>query len=119
MATETDAVWSNGVFDLGWSAPVRTLDNDVLQGWRAAGSPIAGARPGEGEVVGHRSDGEPVLTYDFAPPLTGMTGDLAAMANYAGQSVGLVGRQQAAADIVRDVAAEAERVLRTLTHVRR
>ena len=119
MATETDAVWSNGVFDLGWSAPVRTLDNDVLQGWRAAEPPIAGARPGEGDVVGHRSDGEPVLTYDFAPTLTGMTGDLAAMANYAGQSVGLVGRQQAAADIVRDVAAEAERVLRTLTHVRR
>ena len=117
-ATETDAVWSNGVFDLGWSAPVRTLDNDVLQAWRAAGSPIARARPGEGEVVGHRSDGEPVLRYDFAPPLTGMTGDLAAMANYAGQSVGVVGRQQAAADIVRDVAADAERVLRTLTHIR-
>jgi nitronate monooxygenase len=47
-----------------------------------------------------------------------MTGDLAAMANYAGQSVGLVGREQPAAVIVREVAAEADRVLRTLAHMR-
>jgi nitronate monooxygenase len=98
--------------------PVRTLDNDVLETWRAAGSPIGGARPGEGDVVGRRPDGEPVLRYDFAPPVTGMTGDLAAMANYAGQSVGLVDREQPAAVIVREVAAEAHRVLRTLAHTR-
>jgi nitronate monooxygenase len=40
-----------------------------------------------------------------------MSGDLEAMANYAGQSVGIVRRRQPAADIVREVAAEADRVL--------
>ena len=112
-ATETDAVWSSGVFDLGWSAPVRTLDNPTLQAWRAAGSP-GRARPGEGEVIGHRIDGGPILRYDFAPPVTGMTGDLDAMANYAGQSVGVIGRERPAGNIVRDVAAEAERIIAAL-----
>jgi len=48
---------------------------------------------------------------DFAPPVAGMSGDMEAMANYAGQSVGVVRQRQPAGDIVREVAAEAERVL--------
>jgi NAD(P)H-dependent flavin oxidoreductase YrpB (nitropropane dioxygenase family) len=111
-AKETDAVWSIGVFDAGFpNAPVRTLDNSTLRAWREAGSLASGGRPGEGGVVAHRSDGRPVLRYDFAPPGDGMSGDLEAMANYAGQSVGIVRRRQPAADIVREVAAEADRVL--------
>jgi len=99
-AKETDAVWSIGVFDAGFpNAPVRTLDNSTLRAWREAGSLASGGRPGEGGVVAHRSDGRPVVRYDFAPPLAGMSGDLEAMANYAGQSVGVVRRRQPAADI--------------------
>ncbi len=41
-------------------------------------------------------------------------GDLEAMANYAGQSVGLVRRVQPAVDIVREVADEARGVLAQL-----
>jgi len=111
-AKETDAAWSTGVFDAGFShAPVRTLDNTTLRAWREAGSPASGARPGEGQVVASRSDGRPVIRYDFAPPVDGMSGDLESMANYAGQSVGVVRGRQPAAEIVREVAAEAERVL--------
>jgi nitronate monooxygenase len=111
-ATETDAVWSTGVFDIGFAdAPVRTLDNGTLRAWREAGSIASGERPGEGGIVAHRSDGRPVIRYDFAPPVEGMSGDLEAMANYAGQSVGVVRARQPAADIVREVAADAERIL--------
>jgi nitronate monooxygenase len=53
-ATEADAVWSTGVFDLGFPAAVRTLDNSTLRSWRAAGGPDPGDRPDEGEVVAHR-----------------------------------------------------------------
>lgn len=111
-AAETDAVWSAGVFDEGFQhAPVRTLENSTLAQWRRAGSPQPGLRPGEGEVVGHREDGSPVPRYSFAPPIAGMTGVTEAMANYAGQSVGVVRKVQPAAEIVREVADEANAIL--------
>lgn len=109
-ATETDAVWSSGVFDLGFAAPVRTLENTTLRAWKEAGSPPTGERPGEGEPVAERRDGTPVIRYDFAPPVEGMTGDTEAMANYAGQSVGVVRRVQPAGEIVREVAGQARRI---------
>lgn len=114
-ASETDAVWSTGVFDTGFEdAPVRTLNNSTLRSLQAVGSPSPVERPREGEIIAHRSDGSPVHRYDFAPPVDGMTGELEAMANYAGQGVGLVTRIQPAGEIVRDIAAEAARVLISL-----
>ena len=114
-ADETDAVWSRDVFDNSWpDAGVRTLDNSTLRRWRAAGSPGHGDRPGEGEVVGHRPNGDPIVRYDTAPPTSDASGDLEAMANYAGQSAGVIRKRQPAAEIVREVADEAERVLRAL-----
>jgi nitronate monooxygenase len=62
-------------------------------------------------VIGHTPDDEPIIRYGFAPPVVGMTGDIEAMANYAGQSAGVVRKRQPAADIVRDVVEEAERTL--------
>lgn len=113
-ATEADAAWSTGVFDRGWAdAPVRTLDNSTLRMWRDAGSPAPGSRPGERDVVARRTDGDPIVRYDFSPPVAGMTGDLEAMANYAGQSTGVVRRRQPAAEIVREVAADAEEILQS------
>lgn len=114
-ARETDTVWSTGVFDAGWSAPVRTLDNTTLRNWREAGSAAAGARPGEADIVARRADGTPVVRYDYAPPVLGMSGDLEAMANYAGQSAGVITKRQPAADIVREVSQEAERILVALS----
>jgi NAD(P)H-dependent flavin oxidoreductase YrpB (nitropropane dioxygenase family) len=116
-ATETDAVWSQDVFDGGWKdAPVRTLDNSTLRNWRDAGSPAPGSRPGEGDVIGHWSDdGEAIERYGADLPGSEASGDLEAMANYAGQSAGVVRTRGSAADIVRDVAADADRILRTLS----
>lgn len=114
-AKETDAVWSRDVFDGGWpDAPVRTLDNSTLRAWRDAGSPAPGSRPGEGDVLGHSSDGEAIERYDADLPGSVASGDLEAMANYAGQSAGVIRKRGSAADIVREVAADADRILRAL-----
>jgi nitronate monooxygenase len=114
-ATETDAVRSIGVFDRGFEgAAVRTIENSTLSRWRAEGEPQAGVRPGEHDVVAHRVGGDAITRYDFAPPAVGMTGDLEAMANYAGQGVGLVRRRQSAAEIVHEVATEAATRLQEL-----
>ena len=50
--------------------------------------------------------------HDYGTRVLSTTGNLAAMALYAGQSVGAVTRVQPAAEIVREVAEEAERLLR-------
>ena len=108
-AHKADAVLSTGVFATAFpNASVRTRDNSTLRGWRDAGSPASGFRPGEGEAVARTSDGEAVIRYDTVPPVAGMTGDLEAMANYAGQSAAVVVLRQPAVKIVRDVAAEAD-----------
>jgi nitronate monooxygenase len=114
-ARETDTVWSTGVFDAGWNAPVRTLDNTTLRSWRGAGSAEAGMRPGERDIVARRADGAPVVRYDYAPPVVGMSGDTEAMANHAGQSAGVIRKRQPAADIVREISEEAERILLALS----
>jgi nitronate monooxygenase len=116
QASQAEVALSTGVFDRGFEeAPVRTLENSTLRRWREAGSPEAGERPGEDDVVARRRDGEPILRYDFAPPSLGLEGDLEAMANYAGQSVGLVRRRQPAAEIVDEVLAQAVRTLDAFT----
>lgn len=114
-ARETDAVWSTGVFDEG--SPMRRFarSTSTLKRWRAAGSPSSGSRPGEGEVVAHSDDGEPIVRYATAPPASDVSGDLEGMANYAGQSAGVVRKRQPAAEIVREVAEEAERTLNAIS----
>jgi nitronate monooxygenase len=113
QAAETDTVYSC-LFDGGWpDAPHRTLHNTTLTNWEASGSPPSGERPSEGEVIATWTDGSPVMRYSVSLPRPGMTGEVEAMALYAGQSVGLVSRLQSAHDIVKDVADEA---VRTLQH---
>jgi len=69
LANENDAVLSSGVFDRAFEdAPVRTLNNSTLRRWRESGSPEAGRRPGENDVVAHREDGSPILRYATNPP---------------------------------------------------
>lgn len=113
-ARETDTVLSE-VFDGGWeTAPHRCLDNETLQAWRAAGEPAPGSRPGEGEVVGQGADGTPVHRYSLENPDAGMTGDVTAMALYAGQSAGLVHQEASAALIIDGMVDEAAAILKRL-----
>ena len=89
-ATSPDTVYTR-CFDGGWpDAPHRALRNVTLRHWDAAGSPPAPHRPGEGDVVAVDAAGRDHHRYEDLMPLPGMTGDLADMAMYAGQSVNLV-----------------------------
>lgn len=100
------------VFDIGWpDAPHRALRNSTVRAWQAAGRPEPGARPGEGEIVGRWGNGREIPRYSDIAPITGLTGDIEAMALYAGQGVGLVRREQPAAEIVAELCADAERAL--------
>ncbi|KZM73381.1 NAD(P)H-dependent flavin oxidoreductase [Nocardia terpenica] len=109
-AAETDTVHGI-IFDKGWpDAPHRALRNSTIRAWEAAGRPAPGQRPGEDDVVGTWLDGQSVPRYADRAPLIGATGDTEAMALYAGQSAGSVHRTQPAADIVAEIAAEAEGV---------
>jgi len=112
-AAETDTVYSS-LFDGGWpDAPHRTLRNSTVARWQEAGCPPSGARPGESDVVVTLS-GEPVCRYAAALPRPDSVGDTEPMANYAGQSAGLVKRVLPAGEIVAEIVSEAERALRAM-----
>ena len=99
-------------FDGGWpDAPHRVLRNTTLDTWERAGRPVAGSRPGEADVLAHAPDGSPVQRYAATPPVGGTTGDVEALAMYAGQSAGIVTQQRPAAAIVREFAREAAKAL--------
>jgi len=113
-AAETDTVHSS-LFDVGWeAAPHRTLRNSTVRAWEEAGRPESGSRPGEGEAVAHGADGRPIVRYAVSDPEPEATGELEAMALYAGQGVGLVREVLPAAEIVRTMVEEAERTLAAL-----
>ena len=111
-ATETDTVYSP-VFDGGWpNASHRTLRNSTVRAWQDAGEPAPGARPGEDDVVASTHDGTGIRRYATPPPSVAVTaGEPEAMALYAGQGIGLITRQEPAADIVRRLWREAEQAL--------
>ncbi|ODN41933.1 NAD(P)H-dependent flavin oxidoreductase [Piscirickettsia litoralis] len=88
-AKETDTVYTQ-VFDKGWkNAPVRILRNSTYDNWVAAGKPDSGHRPGENDVITYYGD-IPITRYSLSIPAPTMTGDVEALAHYAGQTVGLV-----------------------------
>ncbi len=82
---------------------------------RVLRSCIAAAEAHTGEIVGEMAllDGTTVPVPRLAPPSPGRasTGNLAAMAHYAGQSVGAVHKLQRAGDVVRELASGAEELL--------
>ncbi len=102
-AEAADTILTN-VFDRGWpNAAHRVLRNVTVTQWEGAGKLPPGARPGENEVVAHRQ-GQPVARYSDAQPTKNTTGDVEAMAMYAGHSVAHVWRREPAATIARRLA---------------
>lgn len=87
------------LFDVGWPAPHRILRNHVYDAWQAAGSPPRGQRPNENEPVAAAPFGE-IPRYAVNPPVADMTGDVEAMAMYAGQGVGAITVIESAREIV-------------------
>ncbi|MGZ8693110.1 MAG: NAD(P)H-dependent flavin oxidoreductase [Gaiellaceae bacterium] len=110
-AVEEDTYYGN-LFDGGWpDAPHRTLRNSTVEAWEGAGRPAPGDRPGEDDDIAARGDGSPVKRYASVTPHAGMTGEIEALPNWAGQGVGLVTRVQPAAEIVQELVADAERII--------
>ncbi|MGZ8794664.1 MAG: NAD(P)H-dependent flavin oxidoreductase [Gaiellaceae bacterium] len=110
-AVEEDTYYGN-LFDGGWpGAPHRTLRNSTVEAWEGAGRPAPGDRPGEDDDIAARGDGSPVKRYASVTPHAGMTGEIEALPNWAGQGVGLVTRVQPAAEIVQELVADAERII--------
>jgi nitronate monooxygenase len=99
-------------FNGGWPhAPHRVLRNSTLNAWEAAGCPQPGSRPGEGQTVACSTNGEPIPRYEDTAPRIGMTGDVEAMALYAGQGVGQVTDVPKAGELVRRLWKEAQAYL--------
>jgi NAD(P)H-dependent flavin oxidoreductase YrpB (nitropropane dioxygenase family) len=99
-------------FDGGWpNAPHRTLRNSTLDAWTGADQPVGPQRPGEGDVLATGAASPAHVRYSSAAPTNEMTGDIEAMALYAGQSVGIIHEIQPAARIVREIHETAERIL--------
>lgn len=106
-ATEADTIRSQ-LFDGGWPGrDHRVLANETVERWVSAGRPPPGDRPDEGRTVASFPDGPAFDRYDDVPPMAGMTGDPAALPQYAGQSAGLAGDVRPAADIVAALVEEA------------
>jgi nitronate monooxygenase len=102
-ASETSTVYST-LFDRDWpAAPARTLRNSTVRAWERAGRPSGPHRPGEGEVVALAPNGTPLYRYGTTPAVSGATGDVEALALYAGQSAGLVKDRLPAAAIVEEL----------------
>lgn len=101
QAMPTDTAFST-VFNGGWpDTPHRTLKNSTYQ---ACQNLLPGVpRPGEGDVVATLATGQKILRYDDTPPLKGMTGDVEAMAQYAGTSVGKIQAVLPAAEIIQQL----------------
>jgi NAD(P)H-dependent flavin oxidoreductase YrpB (nitropropane dioxygenase family) len=89
-------------FDIGWpDAPHRTLINETLRRWDAAGRPPMGERPGEGEILFQTAAGADVPRYFVSPPAVGMRGEVTEGAMYAGTGVSRIEAVLPAAEIVR------------------
>jgi NAD(P)H-dependent flavin oxidoreductase YrpB (nitropropane dioxygenase family) len=113
QANENDTVFLENLFDIHWpNAPHRVLRNQTVETWEAAGRPPSGNRPGEGEVIATARSNRQIVRYQSYTPGTDAEGDIDALSLWAGQSVGLVSKLQSAGDIVREIADEAEVILR-------
>jgi nitronate monooxygenase len=76
---------------------------------------LEAARAATGDTVGEITMGGmtmPVTRLGVAPPLAGATGEVEAMAMYAGESVAFVHSVEPAGDVIRSLAEGAERLLR-------
>ena len=115
QAVETDTVYTENLFDVRWpNAPHRTLRNQTVEAWQAAGRPRSGERPGEGDVIGTSRSGGPIVRYQSYTPGADAEGEIDAMSLWAGQGVGLVRKTQPAGEIVREIVEQARSIMRGL-----
>jgi nitronate monooxygenase len=109
-ADAEDTVHSD-LFAINWPprSPVRTLRNSLTEAWRDRlwGH---GADDFPREAIG-AEEGRPIYRFSTDSPLRNMTGDLEAMAPFAGQSAGLIDDICPAGERLRRIVDEAEAIL--------
>jgi nitronate monooxygenase len=112
-AASEDTVCSD-IFAINWPprSPVRTLVNSATESHR---NDLWGHGPDDfpREVIGHEGE-RPIYRFSTDSPLRNMTGDLEAMAPYAGQVCGLIENVCAAGERLRSIVWEAETILAQL-----
>ncbi|WP_394746773.1 NAD(P)H-dependent flavin oxidoreductase [Spongiimicrobium salis] len=117
-ATEEDTIYAKDLFHIGWeNAPHRVLRNSTVKAWEHQGRPVIGERPGEGEIVGYTADKNPIYRYSDNNPIKGSTGNLEAMALYAGQTAGLVNQRLPAKEIIKETLRFAADTLKGLNNI--
>ena len=113
LNAKTADTYHSKLFDGTWpDAPGRVIKNKTIDEWEAAGRPNPGHRPREGETIARDADGNEIKIYDAVAMRSDISGDVEAAPLWAGQGVGLVNREQSAAEIVAELVAEAEAALR-------
>jgi hypothetical protein len=71
-----DTVFLENLFDVCWqNAPHRTLRNQTIDVWEAAGCPPTGKRPGEGEMIAKSQSSGPIVRYQSCTPSPDTEGD--------------------------------------------
>ncbi len=119
-ASENDTAYAHRLFNIGWdNAPHRIIRNSTAIQWENAGKPDIGNRPNENEVIAYKQNGQEILRYSDDGPILGTTGNLEALALYAGQTVGLISNiktaSQIMAELVDDLQSEFHKLQKTLT----
>jgi NAD(P)H-dependent flavin oxidoreductase YrpB (nitropropane dioxygenase family) len=113
-ATAAETAYTT-LFDANWpDAPARMLRNSTIAAWESAGRPPSGKRPGEGETLATDAYGFTVVRYSCETARSDHEGDIEAFPLWAGQGVGLVKRIRPAGEIVREIAEDAQGILRRL-----
>src|SRR3954452_9335664 len=113
-AGEADTFYGT-LFDRGWpDAPHRTLRNSTVEAWEQASRPPSGSRPGGADEAASRPDGSPTTRYAASTRSPTRNGAVEPLPHWAGQGVGLVTKEEPAAEIVRTLVSEAEQVIRSL-----
>jgi nitronate monooxygenase len=104
---EADSTLLTEMFHINWprGAAVRVLQNSVTRGER--GDPFD---PAAAKVIAS-DDGRPITLFSTDSPLRSTTGDLEAMALYAGTGAATIARIESAADLVAEVVSQASTLL--------
>ena len=99
VAADTDDSVLTEAFGVGWpDAPHRVLRSSIEAATAAPSDVI-------GETVPHGGQPLPMVRFGVSPPNRDTTGDIRAMALYAGRSVGSVDRVMTAAEVVAELSA--------------
>jgi nitronate monooxygenase len=84
-----DTVLTN-CFQNGWPAMHRVIRNRTVSMWEAAGCPLPGKRPGEGDILATRTDGAKIIRYSIGVARSDYKGTIMELPLWAGRGVDAV-----------------------------